>query len=88
MIMRSTFKTVFYVNGSKEKNNFAPNKKNDYAEHFQDSLLCKRKQGKERNCPHYRTSYNQRDYRTVLQLQTGYLPNKILYLCSRPDKRM
>ena len=36
--------------------------------HFQDSLLCKRKQGEKRNCPYHGTCDNQRNYRTV-QLQ-------------------
>ncbi len=36
--------------------------------HFQDSLLCKWKQGEKRNCPYHGTSDNQRNYRTV-QLQ-------------------
>lgn len=44
--------------------------------HFQDSLLCKWKQGEKRNCPHHGTRDNQRNYRTV-QLQAeryqGYL---------------
>ena len=44
--------------------------------HFQDSLLCKWKQGEKRNCPYHGTSDNQRNYRTV-QLQAeryqGYL---------------
>ena len=44
--------------------------------HFQDSLLCKWKQGEKRDCPYHGTSDNQRNYRTV-QLQAecdqGYL---------------
>ena len=36
--------------------------------HFQDSLLCKWKQGEKRNCPYHGTCDNQRNYRTV-QLQ-------------------
>ncbi len=44
--------------------------------HFQDSLLCKWKQGEKRNCPYHGTCDNQRNYRTV-QLQAeryqGYL---------------
>ena len=44
--------------------------------HFQDSLLCKWKQGEKRKCPYHGTSDNQRNYRTV-QLQVeryqGYL---------------
>ena len=44
--------------------------------HFQDSLLCKWKQGEKRYCPYYGASDNQRNYRTV-QLQAeryqGYL---------------
>ena len=44
--------------------------------HFQDSLLCKWKQGEKRNCPYHGTCDNQRNYRTV-QLQVeryqGYL---------------
>ena len=36
--------------------------------HFQDSLLCKWKQGEKRKCPYHGTSDNQRNYRTV-QLQ-------------------
>ena len=33
--------------------------------HFQDSLLCKWKQGEKRNCPYHGTCDNQRNYRTV-----------------------
>ena len=44
--------------------------------HFQDSLLCKWKQGEKWNCPYHGTCDNQRNYRTV-QLQAeryqGYL---------------
>ena len=44
--------------------------------HFQDSLLCKWKQGEKRICPYHGTCDNQRNYRTV-QLQAeryqGYL---------------
>ena len=44
--------------------------------HFQDSLLCKWKQGEKWNCPNHGASDNQRNNRTV-QLQAerdqGYL---------------
>ena len=44
--------------------------------HFQDSLLCKWKQGEKRNCPYHETCDNQRNYR-IVQLQAerykGYL---------------
>ena len=33
--------------------------------HFQDSLLCKWKQGEKQKCPYHGTSDNQRNYRTV-----------------------
>ena len=36
--------------------------------HFQDSLLCKWKQGEKWNCPNHGASDNQRNHRTV-QLQ-------------------
>ncbi len=44
--------------------------------HFQDSLLCKWKQGEKRNCPYHGTSDNQRNYRTVqlkVERDQGYL---------------
>ena len=33
-------------------------KSKDYEEYIQDRFLCKRKQGKERDCPHHGTGYN------------------------------
>ena len=46
-------------------------KSKDYEEYIQDRLLCERQQGKERNCPHHGTGYNQRDGGAV-QLQAEH----------------
>ena len=59
---RSTFRVLFYANGSKDEYD---------KEHISRAVLCERQQGKERNCPHHGTGYNQRNGGAV-QLQAKH----------------